>query len=78
MFKEVAKPIQEVLLRKKLCPGCTHPLVQAKTLKKLTDTKKMVQCKCRRIYIHDSLTDTYRRATLEEEQHFLNKKVEIQ
>ena len=74
MIKKIIKPIQERLLKKKQCPGCTKPLRAGKEIAKISDTKKLIQCKCRRIYVLDLETDTYRRATLEEEQYFLTKK----
>ncbi len=30
MFKKIIRPFQEVLLERKLCVGCTHPLTKAK------------------------------------------------
>ncbi len=65
--------MQERLLKKKQCPGCTKPLKNADFLSQMSDTKKLVQCKCKRIYVLDLETDTYRRATLDEEQYFLTK-----
>ncbi len=75
MLKKIIKPIQEGLLRKKQCPGCTKSLKNAKELGEITKTKKLVQCKCSRIYVLDLETDTYRRGTLDEEQYFLTKRV---
>ncbi len=74
MFKKVIKPIQEGLLKKKQCPGCTKPLKDAKELGEISETKKLIQCKCKRIYVWDLETGTYRRATLDEEQYFLTKR----
>ena len=73
MFKKVVKPIQDRLLKKSLCPGCTKSLKSASEVKEITERKKIVQCKCKRIYVWDLDTDTYRRATMDEEQHFLTK-----
>jgi len=61
-------------LKKKQCPGCTKQLKEAKELSEISGTKKLVQCKCKRIYVWDLETSTYRRATLDEEQYFLTKK----
>lgn len=74
MLRRIKKPIQDRLLKKKLCPGCTKPLRDAVQIAEISKTKKLVQCKCRRIYVLDLETDTYRRATLDEEQYFLTKR----
>jgi len=71
MFKNFVKPFQEVLLGKRLCPGCTAPLDKTKKTP-INKNKAIIQCKCKRRYILDLDTNTYRRATLEEEQNFLN------
>ena len=71
-------PFQKILLLKHLCPGCTHPLDKAHVLGLLNENKLMIQCKCKRIFILDKLTNTYRRATFEEEREFINKKAKIQ
>jgi hypothetical protein len=73
MFKKLIKPIQNRLLKKKQCPGCTHELKKTDALAEISNTKKLVMCKCNRIYVYDLETDTYRRATLDEEQYFLTK-----
>ena len=74
MFKRLIKPVQERLLKKKQCPGCTKPLREGVEIAQISDTKKLIQCKCKRIYVLDLETDTYRRATLDEEQYFLTKR----
>ena len=63
-------PVQIVLLNKRLCPGCTQPLDKLDR-KPFRENKVMVQCKCKRRYILDLDTNTYRRATLHEEKEFL-------
>jgi hypothetical protein len=73
MFKELVSPFQKVLLRKQMCVGCTQPLKQARILGALSDSKDFLQCKCGRRYIFDKETQSYRRASFEEEQIFLNK-----
>ncbi len=78
MFKKIIKPIQERLLKKKQCPGCTKSLKEGKEEANISETKKLIKCKCKRIYVLDLETDTYRRATLDEEQYFLNKKAKIE
>ena len=71
MLKKSIKPFQEVLLKKKLCVGCTYPLEKAKRLSMLTENSQIVKCKCKRKYIHDKKLDEYRRATFQEEQQYL-------
>jgi hypothetical protein len=73
MLKKIRKSMQEKLIKKNLCPGCTVTLEKCKILKEITLNKKIVQCKCNRIYILNVDTNTYRRATADEEQHFLTK-----
>ncbi len=73
MLKKIRSSMQEKLIKKNLCPGCTMTLKKCKNLKDITQDKKIVQCKCNRIYIWNVDTDTYRRATTDEEQHFLTK-----
>lgn len=74
MLKKIIKPIQEGLLKKKQCVGCTKPLKEGQELAEISKTKKLIKCKCNRIYVLDLETDTYRRATLDEEQYFLTKR----
>ena len=76
MFKKIFKPIQGKLIKKNLCPGCTKSLKNATQIKDITDTKKIVQCKCKRLYVWQTDTNTYKRATNEEEQYFLTKQKE--
>lgn len=75
MFKRLIKPVQERLLKKKQCPGCTKPLGKGVEVAQISDTKKLIQCKCKRIYLLDLETNTYRRGTTDEEQYFLTKRV---
>lgn len=70
-------PFQVVLLKKRLCPGCTHPLDKIGNREELRPNKVILQCKCRRRYILDQETNTYRRATFEEEKELLNKQKQI-
>ncbi len=74
MLKKIIKPIQEMLLKKKQCVGCTKPLKNAIEIAQISNTKKLVQCKCTRIYVLDLETETYRRATLDEQHYFLTKR----
>lgn len=68
-IKNLIAPFQRVLLDKKLCPGCTMPLAKVKK-HDLDEQKEMVICSCRRMFIYDGATDTYRRATLREAKVF--------
>lgn len=77
MFKTIVKPFQEVLLNKRLCPGCTNPLDKLKK-EPFKQNRMMTQCKCKRRYIFDMDTNSFRRATLEEEREFLNNFKKIQ
>lgn len=74
MFKKIVSPFQDVLLKRQLCVGCTHPLSKTKKLGNLTETKELVQCKCSRRYLKDKETREYKRASFEQEQEHLNKK----
>ncbi|MCJ7805359.1 hypothetical protein MUP46_01815 [Patescibacteria group bacterium] len=65
MFKNVIAPIQAWLLSQKRCVGCGKELADAKRGKAKGGEEK-VTCFCGRIYIHDTKTDKYRRALLEE------------
>ena len=71
MIKSIIKPFQEVLLERKLCVGCTHPLDKAKKLGNLSSNRFMVECKCRRRYVYDKEMGSYQRATFAEEQQML-------
>lgn len=70
MIKTIVKPFQDVLLSKRLCPGCTHPLDKIEKTP-FKQNKAIGQCKCKRRYIQDLDTNTYRRATLEEEREYI-------
>lgn len=71
MIKKIIKPVQEVLLDRGLCVGCTHPLSQAEKLGNLTENSKLVRCKCKREYVLDKKMNKYRRATFQEEQQYI-------
>ena len=66
MIKKLINSIQETLIKKGLCPGCTYPLDSIKKEYPLTQDKSVIQCKCKRMFVKDKKTHTYRRATLEE------------
>ncbi|OGM13862.1 hypothetical protein A3A76_05115 [Candidatus Woesebacteria bacterium RIFCSPLOWO2_01_FULL_39_23] len=64
MLKDVIAPIQAWLLSQGRCVGCGKPLLNKKSVKR--DGTEKVTCECGRIYIHDTKTNKYRRALLEE------------
>ena len=73
MIKKLIEPFQIALLNRRLCAGCTTSLDKAPIREILNEKKILVQCNCRRRYILDRLTNTYRRASNEEEQEYLAK-----
>ncbi len=73
MLKEIIRPFQKVLLEKKYCVGCTHPLDKAKRIGKLSEQRDLVECKCKRRYIYDKRLNEYTRASLQEEQQYLKE-----
>ena len=65
MFKNVIAPIQAWLLSQGRCVGCGTELSEGKN--KETKYGEQITCvKCGRIFIHDTKTNKYRRALLEE------------
>lgn len=73
MFKTLIKPIQEILLKKHYCVGCTYNLDKILNRTKIYPNKEILQCKCSRRYIWDSLNNVYKRASFEEEDLYLKK-----
>jgi hypothetical protein len=71
MIKKIIKPFQDTLLERRLCVGCTHQLDKARRIAILTENSDMVQCKCKRRYIYDRKLNSYRRASLQEDQQYL-------
>lgn len=65
-IKRLISPIQKVLLAKGMCVGCSMPLSKSKERVDLGNNMERVTCKCKRVYIHDSSMDTYRRALMNE------------
>lgn len=65
MFKNVIAPVQAWLLSQKRCVGCGRDLAGNRAIKRKDGAEKII-CECGRIFIHDSKTDKYRRALLEE------------
>lgn len=74
MIKELISPFQKVLLKRRLCVGCTHQLDRAKRLGALTPLKDVVECKCKRRYILERESNSYRRASFDEETLFFMSK----
>lgn len=72
MIKRFIAPFQKVLLTKRLCPGCTMPLDKADHYP-FEGNEEMVVCKCKRMFIFDKMTNTYRRATIREADLFSKK-----
>ncbi len=64
MFKNLIAPIQAWLLSQKRCVGCGTEL--SKGVKKEVRGQMTVTCKCGRIFIHDQVKDSYRRALFDE------------
>lgn len=64
MIKNIISPIQAWLLSQKRCVGCGTSLDILK--KELKRNKQTVQCKCGRVFVFNSQTKTYRRASIEE------------
>lgn len=61
MFKNIIAPMQAWLLSQGKCVGCGKPLEKGKRAGVFR-----VVCVCGRIYIYDSGSATFRRATLDE------------
>lgn len=66
MLKKLIKPLQDILIQKKMCPGCTQSLTKAKVIKKKFDGSDIVECQCSRLFVHDRKLDIYRRALIQE------------
>ena len=77
MVKKLIAPFQKILIERRLCVGCTHPLDKANKREILDDKRTIVQCKCGRRFILDRELNSYRSATLEEDQEYINKKKKI-
>jgi hypothetical protein len=68
-LRNLVAPFQRALIAKRLCPGCTISLDKADR-KPFTDTTEMAICACRRMFVYDIETDSYRRATVREAEIF--------
>lgn len=66
VLKKLIAPLQQALIQKKMCPGCTRSLdEQLERIPRLNQTEQ-VSCECGRIFIYDKQLDTYRRALASE------------
>ena len=67
MFKNIIAPVQAWLLSRGTCVGCGTNLSEGKKVSSAkVSGKEQVTCKCGRIFIYDSKSNTYRRALLSE------------
>ncbi len=67
MFKNIIAPVQAWLLSRGTCVGCGTNLSDGnKVVSPKVSGKDQVTCKCGRVFIYDSKTNTYRRALLSE------------
>ena len=73
MCKKLLKPLQNALIEKHLCVGCTRNLATAKRIGSLSDNRYMVECKCKRRFVYDKELGTFQRATFAEEQQILTQ-----
>lgn len=62
MIKQLIAPLQQALIQKKMCPGCTRNLDQQFTRITRINQTEQVNCECGRIFIYDKQLETYRRA----------------
>jgi len=62
--KKIITPLQRWLLTQKRCVGCGRPLKNGARREK--NGIVSVTCHCRRIFVYDPKTDSYRRALFEE------------
>lgn len=69
IFKNLISPFQKVLITKRLCPGCTAPLDKGKHFP-FGPSGEMIVCSCKRMFIYEKNTDSYRRATFKEAEEF--------
>lgn len=68
-IKNLIAPFQRILIAKRLCPACTVSLDKAER-KPFTEETEMAICSCRRMFVYDKETDSYRRATVREAEIF--------
>lgn len=66
VFKKLISPVQKILMKKGVCPGCGRPLTKAGKKEDLKKGQERITCKCRRVFIFNKATQEYRRALLDE------------
>lgn len=64
MFKNLISPIQAWLLSQGRCVGCGESI--SKGFTKKVKNLNTVTCRCGRIFVHDQVKKTYRRALFDE------------
>ncbi len=64
MFKNLISPIQAWLLSQGRCVGCGESIQKGTT--KTVNNRQTVTCRCGRIFIHDPVKKTFRRALFDE------------
>ncbi len=64
MFKNLISPIQSWLLSQDRCVGCGESLNKGKVQE--YRGKKIVTCRCGRMFVHDSNRNSFRRALFDE------------
>lgn len=65
-LKKLIAPMQAVMLQRGLCPACTRRLDELKNRDPRPNGTTRVECECGRIFLYDNVSNTYRRATIEE------------
>ncbi len=75
VLKKLTQPFQLILLKRRLCVGCTYSLDKCKR-NPFRNNKVIVTCKCGRRYVLNLDTNTYQRASHEENAEYLNKVLE--
>lgn len=68
MIKGLLEAIKAVLLKRKLCTGCTLSLDMSVKRFKCDEDLEIVTCRCGRRYFYEQSTETYRNLTEEEYQ----------
>lgn len=74
IFKNLIAPFQKVLIAKRMCPGCTTLLEKGKRYP-FNLTSEIIICSCKRMFIYDKKSDSYRRATFKEAEEFSSKSI---
>lgn len=61
VIKNLIAPLQQILMEKKMCPGCTRSLSKGKVVVG-GEIEDIIQCECGRIFVHSKEFDSFRRA----------------